>query len=302
VTTSLVDGSSRTIGESKLTVGPFSYGLWRFTTPDVNKAQAIIETALGAGINLIDTADVYGFDWGGSGFGTVEDLLGKVLTQAPTLRDQMVLATKGGIKPPVPYDSSPEGLRYACEESLRRLGVDVIDLYQIHRHDMFTHPAAVAATLTALRDEAKIREVGVSNHTSAQIAALQAHLPFAIATNQPEFSAAVTTPIRDGTFDHAMEHGLVPMAWAPLAGGRLATGADVSPDLLAVLDRLAEREEVDRSIIALAFVLAHPSRPVCIVGTQTPERITGSLAALGVTLDRTDVYDIVAASEGAPLP
>ena len=300
--TSLVDGSNRTIGESRFMVGPFSYGLWRFTTPDVNKAQAIIEAALGAGMNLIDTADVYGFDWGGTGFGTVEDLLGKVLAQAPSLREQMVLATKGGIKPPVPYDSSPQGLRRACEESLRRLGVEVIDLYQIHRPDMFTHPAAVAATLTDLRAEGKVREVGVSNHTPAQVAALQAHLPFAIATNQPEFSAAVTTPMRDGTFDHAMQHGLVPMTWAPLAGGRLATGTEVSPELLAVLDRLAQREGVDRSIIALAFVLTHPARPVCIVGTQTTERITGSLAALEVTLNRTDTYDIVAASEGAPLP
>ncbi len=299
---SLVNGDARFIGESRFEVGPFSYGLWRFTNPDVNVAQGLIETALGAGMNLIDTADVYGFDWGGAGFGDVEDLLGKVLAQAPQLRDAMVLATKGGIKPPIPYDSSAAGLRFACEESLRRLGVEVIDLYQIHRPDMLTHPAEVAATLSALREEGKIREVGVSNHTPAQVAALQSHLPFPIATNQPEFSAAVTAPMRDGTFDQAMERGYVPMAWSPLAGGRLATGLDVPPALVQTLDLLAERESVDRSIIALAFVLAHPSNPICIVGTQTPERISGSLAALDVHLDRNDVYDIVEASEGQPLP
>ena len=299
---SLVNGSRRVIGESSFEVGPFSYGLWRFTTPDVNIAQGLIETAVGAGMNLIDTADVYGFDWGGTGFGTVEELLGKVLAQAPELRGSIVLATKGGIRPPIPYDSSREALRRACEDSLRRLGVEVIDLYQIHRPDMLTHPADVAATLSALRDEGKIREIGVSNHTPAQVTALQAHLPFPIATNQPEFSAAMTTPIRDGTLDQAMECGIVPMAWGPLAGGRLATGLDVEPELVRTLDRLAEREGVDRSIIALAFVLSHPSLPICIVGTQTPGRITGSLAALDVELDRSDVYDIIAASEGAPLP
>lgn len=299
---SLVDGSKRVIGESGFEVGPLAYGLWRFTTPDVNLAQGLIETALGAGMNLIDTADVYGFDWGGSGFGAVEELLGKVLAQAPGLRETMVLATKGGIRPPVPYDSSAAGIRSACEDSLRRLGVDVIDLYQIHRPDMFTHPAELAGTLVALREEGKICEVGVSNHTPSQVAALQAHLPFPIATNQPEFSAAVTAPMRDGTFDQAMEFGIVPMAWGPLAGGRLATGLDLPPELVQTLDRIAEREHVDRSIIALAFVLSHPSRPICIVGTQTPGRITGSLAALDVSLGRTDVYDIVAASEGAPLP
>lgn len=300
--TSLVNGSKRVIGENKLEVGPFSYGLWRFTGPDVNAAQGLIETALEAGMNLIDTADVYGFDWGGTGFGTVEELLGKVLAQAPELRDAMVLATKGGIQPPIPYDSGREGLRGACESSLRRLGVDVIDLYQIHRPDLLTHPAEVAATLSALRDEGKVREVGVSNHTPAQVAALQSHLPFPIATNQPEFSAAVTAPMRDGTLDQAMERGIVPMAWSPLAGGRLATGLDVAPELIEALDRLATREGVDRSIIALAFVLSHPSLPICIVGTQTPARITGSLAALDVVLERTDVYDLIAASEGAPLP
>jgi predicted oxidoreductase len=214
----------------------------------------------------------------------------------------MVLATKGGIRPPIPYDSSPDALRGACEDSLRRLGVDVIDVYQIHRPDMLTHPADVAATLVGLRDEGKIREVGVSNHTPAQLAALQAHLPFPLASTQPEFSAATVAPIRDGTFDQAMELGIVPMAWSPLAGGRLATGDDVRPELVATLDELAAREGVERSIIALAFVLAHPSSPICIVGTQTPERILGSLAALQVNLDRTDVYDIIEASEGVPLP
>ena len=299
---SLVNAQNRLVGESEFEVGPLSYGLWRFTTPDVDEAQRLIETALAAGMNLIDTADVYGFDWGGTGFGTVEELLGRVLAQAPELRDQMVLATKGGIRPPIPYDSSPDALRDACEDSLRRLGVDVIDIYQIHRPDMLTHPGDVAATLTGLREAGKIREVGVSNHTPAQVAALQAHLPFPIASNQPEFSAATIAPMRDGTFDQAMELGIVPMAWSPLAGGRLATGDDVRGELIETLDELAAREAVDRSIIALAFVLAHPSAPICIVGTQTPERVTGSLAALQVNLDRKDVYDIVEASEGVPLP
>lgn len=299
---SLVNAQNRIIGESRLEVGPFSYGLWRFTTPDVDEAQQLIETAVAAGMNLVDCADVYGFDWGGTGFGAVEELLGRVLAQAPALRDQMVLATKGGIRPPVPYDSSPDALRGACEDSLRRMGVDVIDLYLIHRPDMLTHPADVAATLAALREEGKIREAGVSNYTPAQVAALQAHLPFPIATTQPEYSAATVAPLRDGTFDQAMELGIVPMAWSPLAGGRLATGLDVRPELIETLDELAAREGVDRSIIALAFVLAHPASPICVVGTQTPERITGSLAALSVGLDRNDLYDVIEASEGVPLP
>jgi len=298
----LINRSTRTIGTAGIEVGPLSFGLWRFTTPDVARAQGLIEAALDAEMNLIDTADVYGFDWGGTGFGAVEELLGRVLAAAPELRDRMILATKGGIRPPTPYDSSSRALRQACEDSLRRLGVDQIDIYLIHRADMLTHPAEVAETLTGLRDEGKIREVGVSNHTPAQTAALQAHLDFPIGVNQLEFSAAVITPMRDGSFDQAMELDIATMAWSPLAGGRLATGEGVRPELVDTLDRLAEREGVARSVVALAFVLAHPSRPITIIGTQTPDRITEARAALGITLDRNDVYDIIEASEGVPLP
>jgi predicted oxidoreductase len=297
----LVDAAPRTIG-SLPPVGPLAFGLWRYTNDDVATAQGVLETALDAGMNLIDNADVYGFDWGGSGFGSVEEILGSVLAAAPHLRDRMVLATKGGITPPIPYDSSPTYLRSACEASLRRMGVDVIDLYQIHRPDMLSHPAEVAATLTELRDEGKIREVGVSNHTPTQVAALAEHLPFPIATNQPEYSALHLDPLRDGTFDDCMRTGTVPMAWSPLGGGRLATGDGVRPELLDVLDGLAAREGVDRATIAIAFVLAHPAAPIAVIGSQTRERIAGSTAALGVELSRADVYSIIQASEGVPLP
>lgn len=298
---SLVRTSPRVLG-SLGPVGPIGYGQWRYTTDDIGAAQELLETALDVGMNLIDTADVYGLDWGGNGFGSVEERLGRVLAAAPGLRDRMVLATKGGILPPIPYDSSPDRLREACEDSLRRLGVETIDLYQLHRPDMYAHPAEVAVTLADLRDAGKIREVGVSNHTTAQLTALQAHLPFRIVSNQPEYSAIHLDPMRDGTFDQCMQLGIVPLAWSPLAGGALATGDGVRPELLSVIDELAAREECDRATIALAFVLAHPSAPVAIIGTQNVDRIHGSLAALDVHLDRADAYAIVQASEGTPLP
>jgi predicted oxidoreductase len=298
---SLVDGTPRQLG-SLGTVGPIAFGLWRFTNDDVAAAQHLIETALDLGMNLIDTADVYGLDWGGTGFGSVEVLLGGVLAAAPGLRDRMVLATKGGIVPPVPYDSSAASLRAACDASLRRLGVDVIDLYQVHRPDLYAHPADVAATLVALREAGKIREVGVSNHTVAQVDALAAHLPFPIVSTQPEYSAAHLDPMRDGTFDRCMRDGTVPLAWSPLGGGRLASGTGVRAELIDVLDRLAERESTDRATVALAFVLAHPARPVAIVGTQRPDRLVTATGALDIDLDRTDAYAIVQASEGVPLP
>jgi predicted oxidoreductase len=297
----LVDLSSRTLGQLG-DVGPFSFGMWRFTDADLSRRTELVDAALSAGMNLIDTADVYGLDWNGTGFGTVESALGEVLQNRPEFRDRMVLATKGGIVPPTPYDSSPAAITAACEASLRRLQVETIDLYQIHRPDMFVHPEALAKALSSLRDAGKIREVGVSNHTIAQTTALQTFLPFPMLTTQPQYSALDLTPIRDGTFDHCMASGMTPMAWSPLAGGRLATGEGISPELLAVLDDIAAREDTDRAGVALAFVLAHPSRPIAIVGTQSVDRLNGTAASADINLDRNDVYTIIQASEGVPLP
>lgn len=299
---SLVDGAPRRIPGLDGDVGPLAFGCWRFVHDDVRHAQRVLEAALDAGMDLVDTADVYGLDWGGSGFGANEELLGRVLTAAPELRDRMVLATKGGIAPPTPYDSSPTALRSACEASLRRLGVETIDLYQVHRPDLFAHPADVAATLRSLRDTGKIRAIGVSNHTLEQHRALESHLGEPLATSQPELSVVTLDPIRDGTLDHCMATGTQPLAWSPLAGGRAATGEGLPDDLVAVLDRLAEREGVHRADVAVAFVLAHPSRPVAVLGSQDPERLAAASRACDVRLDRADVYEIVVASEGVPLP
>lgn len=298
---SLVDDSPRQIGDLD-PVGPLAFGTWRFTDSDLVRRRNLVVAALDHGLNFFDTADVYGLDWNGSGFGSVETALGEILAREPGLRDRMVLATKGGIRPPIPYDSSSVWIRRACEDSLRRLGVDHVDLYQIHRPDLFTHPAEVAGVLADLRNEGKIRCVGVTNFQTQQCEALAAHLPFPIVANQFQYSVVDLGPLRDGTFDSVMKDGVQPLAWSPLAGGRIASGEDVPPAVVALLDQVAAREGVDRATVALAFVLAHPSKPIAIIGTQRPERIEVARRALSVRLDRSDVYAIIQASEGRPLP
>lgn len=297
----LIDTSARRLPGTDLTIGPIGYGCWRLTS-DVSHATEMITTALDNGLTLIDTADVYGLDWGGTGFGTNEELLGRVLVATPELRERMVLATKGGILPPTPYDSSSTYLVKALDDSLRRLQTDHVDIYMIHRPDMYAHPEHVAQVLEGFVTAGKARAVGVSNHTPAQTEALQSFLDIPLAVTQPQFSAAHLDPLRDGTLDQAMKDGIVPLAWSPLAGGRLATGEGLRPELIAKLHELGTREGVHNTVIALAFLLAHPSRPVPIVGSQKPERLVEAAQALSVSLDRNDVYDIIEASEGVPLP
>src|ERR1700688_1188552 len=175
------------LGRSGIEVAPLGWGMWRFAGADVATARRRVEAAMDIGCTLFDTADIYGYGTP-DGFGGAERLLGLVLRSAPALRHRMVLATKAGIYPPLPYNSSTDYLVQACENSLQRLGVECIDLFQIHRPDLLTHPAEVAAALEQLRRAGKIRAAGVSNYSATQLDALSQHLPFPLASIQPEFS------------------------------------------------------------------------------------------------------------------
>ena len=285
-----------------------SWGCWRLVTDDVSEARRRMETALSLGMNMIDTADVYGLDWGGSAFGLSELIIGRVLAESPGLRSEIVLATKGGIDPGVPYDSSPAYLESAIDASLKRLGVERIDLWYVHRPDMLTHPADVADTLARLVAKGKLAAIGVSNHTVAQVDALMAHLPadVPVAANQVEFSAAHLLPLRDGTLDQCMRDQRMAVAWSPLGGGRLVdngTEAEGSEaQLIAVLDELAANHGVSRAVILVAFVLAHPCSPVVVIGTQNTARMADLAGAVDVSLSRAECYRIIEASQGVRLP
>jgi len=306
VTHLAIDKGPRRLGTSDLMVAPIAYGMWRYAGTEVADASNKVAIALDAGMTLFDTADVYGLD-SDMHFGAAEELFGEVLAADPGLRDRMVIASKGGIIPGTPYDSSAAYLREACEASLRRLRIDTIDLYQVHRPDLLTHPADLADTLETLRKEGKIREFGLSNVTASQITALQAHLTHPMATQQPEFSPLAIAPATDGVLDLCMATNMTPLAWSPLAGGRLMLDAGEAStpelaDVISVLDRIAGDHGVSRPAAALAFVLAHPSKPIPIIGSQTPTRIADAMSSLDVTLSRSEWYDVYEAALGAPLP
>jgi predicted oxidoreductase len=301
---------SRPLGRTELRAFPIAYGLWRFAGTNVATATDKIQAALEAGINLFDIADVYGYD-GKSGFGDAEELLGKVLARTPGLRQRMLLATKGGVDPGMPYNASERYIIDACEDSLQRLQTDTIDLYQIHRPDLLAHPHEVASALTRLHAQGKIRAAGVSNYTPAQVDALQAHLELPLASHQPEISPWYLDAMFNGVLDQCMRLGLTPLAWSPLSAGLLGMSVeqarrDTHPPrlvtLLQGLDAMAERHGCDRTAIVLAFLLAHPAGIIPIIGTQKAERLQACTRALSITLSRQEWYEIVQTSLGKPLP
>ena len=296
--------AARTLGSSGIEISPMAWGMWRLADQGQRVADAnkLVHAALDAGITLLDTADIYGFD-GSAGFGDAEQLLGQVLTADPSLRARMVLATKGGIAPPVPYDQSEAYLGSAIDASLRRLKVDTIDLYQIHRPDILTHPQEVARTLENAVQAGKIRALGVSNFTTWQIEALAQSLSLPIVTTQPEISPLRIDCFENGELDQAIMKGMVPMAWSPLGGGRLVHAENDRDHAVAIaLDKVADEQGFSRAVAAYSWLMAHPAGIVPIIGSQSSERITESVKALDMRWTREDWYAVLTAARGERLP
>ena len=283
-------------------VSSVAWGMWRFAGDDVAAAEARIQAALDAGVTLFDTADIYGPD-NGEPFGAAEALLGRVLAGNPGLRGRMVIATKGGISMGVPYDSSAGYLAAAIDASLARMGVDHVPLWQIHRPDILTHPAEIGEALLAAHQAGKIGAVGVSNFTPSQVEALAAHLPLPIVSCQPEFSPLAVAPLGDGVLDQAIARGMAVLAWSPLGGGRLGNPADDrTRAVAAALDAKAKQAGVSRAAAAYSWIMAHPARPIPIVGTQSTARIAEIPDAYTPTWTRAEWYEVLVAAQGEPLP
>jgi predicted oxidoreductase len=283
-------------------VSSVAWGMWRFAGDDVAAAEARIQAALDAGVTLFDTADIYGPD-NGEPFGAAEALLGRVLAGNPGLRGRMVIATKGGISMGVPYDSSAGYLAAAIDASLARMGVDHVPLWQIHRPDLLTHPAEIGEALLTEHQAGKIGAVGVSNFTPSQVEALAAHLPLPIVSCQPEFSPLAVAPLGDGVLDQAIARGMAVLAWSPLGGGRLGNPADDrTRAVAAALDAKAKQAGVSRAAAAYSWIMAHPARPIPIVGTQSTARIAEIPDAYTPTWTRAEWYEVLVAAQGEPLP
>ncbi len=284
-------------------------GTWKLRgAKDMSSAAAVaklLRAGLECGITTIDTAEIYG-DY------QMEELLGAALKMDEGLRGQVEIVTKAGIYVPngfhperrvAFYNSSAERLVKSAEKSLRFLGVEVIDLFLVHRPDWLTAPEETAAGLDRLVSEGKARSVGVSNYTPSQWRALSGYVKAGLTTNQVEFSPLSSEGMRDGTLDLCMEAGVRPMAWSPLGQGRLfGEGAEALRfrEMAAQLGERYAGATVDQ--LALAWGMAHPSRPLPILGTTRPERLRAAAVAAELVLSREDWYLMTQAVRGNPVP
>ncbi|MYL99366.1 aldo/keto reductase [Novosphingobium sp. FGD1] len=292
----------RPLGTSGIEVSALAWGNWRLCGDDVDAVVRLLHAALDAGITLIDTADIYGPD-NDEAFGASEALLGRALATDPSLRGKFVIATKGGISMGVPYDSSASYIASAIDASLERLGTDTVELWQIHRPDILTHPSEIAKAIDEAHKAGKIRSFGVSNFTTSQIATLSQFLSVPIVSTQPEFSPLRLAPLENGELDQAIAMDMAVLAWSPLGGGRIANPVDErTKAVAALLDKAAQEHGVSRTAAAYSWIMAHPARPIPIVGSQKAERIAEAADALKVRWTRADWYAVLVASKGEPLP
>ena len=199
----------------------------------------------------------------------------------------------------------------SCEGSLKRLGVETIDIYQLHRPDFLANPEEVARAFTMLRQAGKVREFGLSNARPSFFAMLQKHLPMKLIANQVEISLLHIDAFTDGTLDQCLAEGISPMAWSPLGGGRLATGAGVELSdphhakklrLRETLDLVARDHQTTRAAIALAFLLKHPADIIPIVGTTNQQTIAETVKASELKISREEWYRLFEAAWGHRLP
>lgn len=284
------------------------YGTWRLleSQPTPQAINRRLNTCVELGITTIDTAEIYGLY-------EVEKMLGAAFALSPGLRDKLELVTKAGIYVPCQYHPERRTAHYnatgarlvtSLDKSLRWLGTDRIELFLVHRPDWLTPAADTASGLNQLLRAGKIRAAGVSNYSAAQFDLLNAQMERPLATNQLEFHLLRMEPIHDGTFHQCEKLGVRPMAWSPLAGGRLFDQTnEAAVRLAAAAAKMAARYNgAPLEQLAYAWIMAHPSQPLPVIGTNKPERLRSAAHADAITLEREDWYALWEAAQGRRIP
>lgn len=302
------------LGVSPLTSSRLAYGCWRLANnkEDPGSGLRAVNAAYEAGFTLFDNADIYGG-------GEAEKILGAALKENPEMRRRILILTKCGVRhgghptPDTPgrWDFSFEHIVDSCEQSLKRMGIDTIDVFMLHRPDFLADPNEIAKAFEHLRAAGKARYFAVSNFRPSLVAALLAACPMPLVSHQVEISLAKLDAFTDGTLDQCFAERITPMAWSPLAAGLIGDGAkrllpaqqSYRPEkFLADLDAIAAARGVSRTVIAFSWLLKHPSKIIPIVGSINPERIREATKAPEVELSREEWYRLLTASRGEPLP
>ena len=276
---------------------------WNMSTQELLK---FTEQIMELGIDTFDNADIYGNY-------SCEDLVGKALALKPGLREKMTIVTKCGIKilsNKFPnqkiqyYDYSFEYIIQEAENSLKNLRTDYIDVLLLHRPSDILNPEDVAKAFGKLRKEGKVHYFGVSNFLSHDVSMLQSYLDEKLVTNQIEISPYRIIHFENGNMNYCLEKRLKPMAYCPMADGRLVVPTDEKSErIVNVLKEVAEELNVDGiDKVIYSWLFMHPSKIMPINGSGKIDRIKRTVDALNVKMSIEQWSRIFVASRGVVLP
>lgn len=313
------------IGGTNWTTSSVALGTMRMATLDIKQTAAALNAALEAGINYIDSADIYGN-------GLSEEHFGAAIKEAGISRDQFFIQSKGGIVlDPARshgdfafgqrYDFSKDHIIEAVDGILKRMDIDYLDVFLLHRPDPLMELDDVAAAFDELETSGKVRHFGVSNFNPRQIEFLQSGVRQPLLINQVQFSLAHTgmvdfgihTNMADdrsvnhdgGIIEYARLHKMTIQTWSPFQWG-MFNGTFINDDehyaeLNQLLAKLADKYEVSKNAIAVAWILRHPAHMQVLLGTVNPQHILDSAKGSDVELTKQEWYDLYFAA-GNDLP
>ena len=284
---------------SRIVAGVWKWGEWGWKLND-QQHLTLIKKCIEYGVTTFDHADIYGHY-------TSEGDFGRALSSEPSLREQMQIVTKCGIKLITPnrpahkvksYDTSRKHILWSVENSLKELQTDRIDLLLIHRPSPLMNADEIAEVFTQLKKEGKVLHFGVSNFTPSQYKLLNSR--FELVTNQIELHLMRPKPFFNGTLDLCQRLRVSPMAWSPLASGRIFKDLDSKPvrRIISAAESIMEKYEIELDQVLLAWLLKHPSNIVPILGTARHERVKSAVDALNIDLTREEWFELWEASLG----
>ena len=284
-------------------------GLMRNQQMSDDAVRELVRTARDAGIDFFDHADIYGDELHGC-----ERRFAEAMQLTPSQRDEITLQTKAGIVGPGPYfDFSYEHITEAVEGSLRALDTDRIDVLLLHRPDALVEPDEVARAFDELEASGKVLAFGVSNHTPRQIDLLRKSVSQPIVANQVQLSITHSPIIAEGVaanmqgldqsitldgggiVDYCRLNDITVQAWSPFQAGFFTgvfLGSPEYPELNAVIDRLAAKYDVPAIAIATAWITRHPAQMQVVLGTTSPDRVTGAAQGSDIPLTRPEWYEL----------
>lgn len=287
-------------------------GCMRMAGKSVEEAERIVNLAVDAGVDFFDHADIYGG-------GESERLFGAVLKRNPGLRERMKIQSKCGICKGY-YDASYAHIVEAAEGSLKRLGVERMDVLLLHRPDALLEPEEVAEAFDRLHAAGKVRFFGVSNQNAGQMALLRKYMKQPLIVNQLQFGPAHTILVDEGVnvnihSQHAVQRGgsilddcrlndVTIQAWSPFQHGMFEGPFQKSEkyaELNATLAEIARDKGTTDTAVAVAWILRHPANMQAIVGSMNPARLEECFQGGDVELSRQEWYRIYRAA-GNPLP